>query len=206
MGREGCADSDCDALLSTLLSPHLLLFPSQFLRLVVENESVGSEHEEAGRGVANKLLVNFPAMPNRDHQHQKFSVSDLAKDTVISNPVAPETGQLRLESFAEAARIVLPRDPFIEIRYNVPLCLLAQFAEFLKGAFVKSINPAHASLPPRSSFGPGVAAAFVQDTYAPNPQDIRESPHGHKTSWSARSFWPGVPNDLRSQAKDVSRS
>jgi hypothetical protein len=70
-------------------------------------------------------------MPNRDHQHQKFSVSDLAENSVISNPIAPEARQIRLEAFPEAARITLPGDPFIEIRDDVPLCLLAQFTEFL---------------------------------------------------------------------------
>jgi hypothetical protein len=52
-------------------------------------------------------LVNIPAMSDSHHQYQKLPIPDLAKDAVIADSVTPQSSQVRLEAFAETARIAL---------------------------------------------------------------------------------------------------
>jgi hypothetical protein len=54
-------------------------------------------------GQIKELLVNVFAVPNGHHQHEQLLIFDLAKNPVITDPVAPQPGQTCLESFANTA-------------------------------------------------------------------------------------------------------
>jgi hypothetical protein len=41
-------------------------------------------------------------VPNGHHQNEQLPIHDLAQDAAIPDPVAPESGEIRLQSLAEA--------------------------------------------------------------------------------------------------------
>lgn len=64
------------------------------------------KNREDGRSV-----VDITAMANTNHQHLKLLVLELAENTVIIDPEAPELAEITLEAFAEQSRILAACDP-----------------------------------------------------------------------------------------------
>jgi len=91
-------------------------------------------------------------MADGDNKHQQLVIFDLAENPIISNPVAPQPGQICPESLAESTRIGVPCDPLIEIGQNLTPGLVAELLKVLQSPFVEPINPVHVSLRRRNRF------------------------------------------------------
>jgi hypothetical protein len=71
-------------------------------------------------------------------------ILNLAENPIVTHPIAPKPFQVRLQSLAEPARILIPGNPLIKIAQNLKLGLPAQLFELLAGRLVEAIGPIHA--------------------------------------------------------------
>ncbi|MDQ0419590.1 hypothetical protein J2045_000603 [Peteryoungia aggregata LMG 23059] len=73
-------------------------------------------------------------MADLDHQHDEFSVLDIADDAVVANPVTPETVELwPLQGGAFLARVIERFDASVEIVPDALRLGVAQLLELFDG-------------------------------------------------------------------------
>jgi len=87
----------------------------------------GSLH--AGYGLRTGLVVDFASLPNRNNQNNEAFVLNGCHDSVITDPVAPQSLEFAQERVAKASGVLSRGDPISQISQNESLGFMAEFSQ-----------------------------------------------------------------------------